>query len=92
MTARVRSGLNKFKEALFLTSKGPTLKLKGKVYAACVRPGMVYDSETWAMKAEHRPRLEKVKMRMIIWISKVSLRDRITSADLRERCGVQPIK
>ena len=92
VTTRVRCGWGKFKElAPFLTSKGPSLHQKGKVYASCVRSCMVYGTETWPMTVEHMNKMERTEMRMVRWMNKVSLRDRIPSADLRTRCGIQPI-
>ena len=39
VTARIRSGWNKFRELQpFLTSKAPSLKMKGTVYAMCEEP------------------------------------------------------
>ena len=51
--ARIRSGWKKFSELLpRLTSKGTSSRLKGKLYAACVRSVMLYGSETWVIKKE----------------------------------------
>ena len=50
---RVRSAWGKFNElAPVLTKRGVSLKLKGKIYDACVQRVLVYGSETWAIKAE----------------------------------------
>ena len=44
---RVRYGWKKFRELSgILTSKKVALRLKGKVYGACVRSSMIYGSET----------------------------------------------
>ena len=92
VTTRVRSAWKKFRELVpFLTSKAPSLKMKGQVYTACVRSCMLYGSEAWALKAEHEMKLERTEMRMIRWMSGVSLQDRRTSQDLRSRVGVVPI-
>ena len=92
VVARVRSAWKKFRElSPILTQKGASLTLKGKVYMSCVRSCMIYGSETWPMKAEHEARLERAEMRMIRWMCGVSLRDRITSAELRDRMGVEAI-
>ena len=57
--ARVRCAWGKFRElAPILTSKGISLKVKGKVYSACVQCVMTYGSETWPMKVEDMRRLE----------------------------------
>ena len=92
VTTRVRSGWKKFRELMpFLTSKAPSLKMKGQVYSACVRSGMTYGSETWALKVEHEEKLNRAEMRMIRWMCGVSLRDRKTSAELRQKMGVEAI-
>ena len=36
-----------------LTLRGASLKLKGKIYRACVQRVMVCGSETWALKVEN---------------------------------------
>ena len=43
------------------------------------------------MKVEHENALERTEMRMIRWMCGVSLREKITSAVLRERMGVDMI-
>ena len=92
VVARVRCAWKKFRElSPILTSKGASLALKGRVYKSCVRSCMVYGSETWPMKAEHEAKLERTEMRMIRWMCGVSLRERKTSAELRERIGVEAI-
>ena len=50
---RIRCALGKFNEfASIITSRGTSLKLKGKFYKACVRSVMIYGSETWALRVE----------------------------------------
>mgnify|MGYP007071599789 CR=1 FL=1 len=90
--ARVRCAWGKFKELSgILTRKEVSLKLKGKVYMACVRSAMVYGSETWAMTVELSNRLERTEMRMVRWMCGVSLRDRVSSEELRERMGIESV-
>jgi len=49
---------NKFCELSCMpTRKNISLKLKGKVYAACVRCSMIYGSWTWSMNEEQQSRL-----------------------------------
>ena len=78
-----------------LTSKKVALRLKGKVYGACVRSAMIYGSETWAMDTEQELRLERAEMRMVRWMCgvslRVSLRERKTNVELRERLGIEKI-
>ena len=90
--SRARCAWRKFKELSgILTRKEVSLKLKGKLYVTCVRSAMVYGSETWAMTAEQSGRLERTEMRMVRWMCGVSLRDRVPSAELRERMGIESV-
>ncbi len=52
---------------------------------------MLHGSETWPMRAEHEAKLERTEMRMIRWMCGVSLRERKTSAELREWIGVEAV-
>ena len=89
---RVVTAWKKFKElSPFLLAKRISLRLKGKVYASCVRSSMTYASETWALTAKLENRLETTDMRMVRWICGVSLRDQKTSDELRTLLGLQPI-
>jgi len=89
---RARCAWQKFRElSSILTAKYVSLKLKGRVYDTCVRSAMLFGSETWAMKAEQEARFERTEMRMVRWMSEVSLREKKTSAELRARMGLKPV-
>ena len=79
---RVQCAWSKFRELSGLLTRREVLKLKGKVYAACVRSAMLYGSETWAMNAEQTARFDRMEMRMVQWMSGVSLRERWPNATL----------
>jgi len=53
---------------------------------------MLYGSNTWAMKAEQEARFERTEMQMIRWMCVVSLREKMTSAELRARMGLKPVE
>ena len=54
---RLQCGWKKFRELLpLLTTKAVPLKVRGKLYKTCVRPVMLYGSETWPVKAEDTPK------------------------------------
>ena len=74
-----------------MTRKEVSLKLKGKLYVTCVRSAMIYGSEMWAMTVEQSGRLERTEIRMVRWLCGVSLRDRVPSAELRERMGIESV-
>ena len=89
VTARIRNGWMKFREVFpFLTSRAPPLKMKGRVYARCVRSTMTYGSETRPWLADVL-KLERAEMQMIRWI--VSMKNRRTSEELFKLVGVEPI-
>ena len=93
VTARIRSGWNKFRELRpFLTSRAPSLKTKGTVYASCIRSCMTYGCETWAMKVEHEIKMERAESRMLRWMCGVSLKDKRRNEDLRKETGIENIR
>jgi hypothetical protein len=86
---RVKCAWKKFRElAPFLTSRGASLKLKGKIYKSCVQKVLVYGSETWAMKVADTARLVRTEMVMVRWMCGVTLRDRRSSKELLDRLGI----
>ena len=90
--ARVRSGWKKFRELLpLLTSRIFSHKVKGRLYTACVRSAMLYGSETWPLKQEDIDRLVRTDMQMVRWMCNVSLRDRKSSEELRNRLHIPHI-
>ena len=54
-----------------LTKRGVSLKLKGKIYDACVQRVLVYG--TWAIKAEDLARLRRAERMMVRRMCGVSL-------------------
>jgi len=55
VTTRVRSAWKKFREYLpILAGKGLSLKLKGKVYATCVRSCVMHHAWQWDLAYESR--------------------------------------
>ena len=90
--ARVRCAWAKFKElAPILTSRGASLKVKGRIYKACMQRVLVYGSETWLVKVEDIQRLERTKRMMVRWMCGVSLKNRISSDELNTRLGVEAV-
>ena len=84
VTARIRSGWNKFRELRpFLTSKAPSLRMKGTVYASCIRSCMIYGSETWPMKVEHEIKMERAESRMLRWMCGISEMDKVRNERIR---------
>ena len=89
---RVRCAWSKFRElSPILTSRGASLSIKGKIYKACVQSVMVYGSETWPMKVEDKQRLERTEKMMVRWMCGVTLKNRITSEELRNRLSIEAV-
>ena len=49
---------------------------------------MLYDNKTWTVKEAELLRLGRSDMRMIRWMSNVTLKNRKSSSELRERLGL----
>ena len=91
--ARIRSGWKKFRELLpLLTSRVISHKVKGRLYNACVRSVILYGSETWPLKEEDIQRICRTDNMMVRWICGVTLRDRKSSKELRDRLGLEDIR
>jgi hypothetical protein len=90
--ARTRCAWAKFRELEpILASRGASLKIKGKIYRACVRSVMVYGSETWAMRVEDMNRLERTERMMVRWMCGVTLKDKKCNMELLDRLGLESI-
>ena len=74
-----------------LTTKAILLKVKGELYATCVRSVMLYGSEIWPNKVEESQRLHRNEMSMIRWMCGVTMRDRYPCEELRAWVGIKPI-
>jgi len=89
---RVRCAWGKFNELKpVLATRGISLKLKGKIYRACVQSVLVYGSETWPMKVEDNRRLERTERVMVRRMCGVTLSDRIKSDELIGRLGIESV-
>ena len=90
--ARVRCAWGKFNELKpILTVRGASLRLKGKIYAACVQSVMVYGSDTWPMKVEDMQKLERTESMMMRWMCRVSLKERKPTLVLRKSLGIDDV-
>ena len=92
VTARVRSAWKTFCKYLpILTGKGFSLKLKGKVYATCVRSCLMHGSEIWPIKVERELNMNHTEMSIIRWVYGVKLDEKKKSEELRELLGLEPV-
>jgi len=89
---RVRCAWGKFNQLRpILAVRGFSLKVKGKIYRACVQSVLVYASETWPMKVEDTRRLERTERSMVRRMCGVTLADRGRSEELYERLGIEGV-
>ena len=89
---RVRCAWGKFNELMpILTMRGTSLKVKGKIYKACVQSVMMYGSETWAMKVEDTQKLKRTEASMMRRMCGVSLKKHLSNEALRGRLGIDCI-
>src|SRR5437899_10601131 len=77
---------------MLLTARGASLRVKGKIYRACVQRVLVYGSETWTMKVNEMQRLVRTENSMVRWISGVTLKDRRPSEELRLGLGIEGVE
>ena len=69
---RIQTGWLKFRELSgLLIGKGMSLKSKGIIYTICIRPAMLYGSETWPTKIEDISKMQRSEMRMLRWMTGV---------------------
>lgn len=91
IAARCCVAWGKFRKLLpVLTSRHLSLKVRGKVYSACVRSSMLHGGESWGPNAEAIQRLRRNDRSMIRWICGTSS-DEASSDQLLERLGITDI-
>ena len=70
--ARVSAAWKKWREmASLLTDKRTLLRIQGSVYDSCVRPVMLYGSETRAMTKKDEDILRKCDRRLLRYMARV---------------------
>jgi hypothetical protein len=89
VTSRVHVGWMKFRELHgVLCGRKWSVKMKGRVYRACVRAAMVYGGETWVMRKEEECVLQRAERAMVRMMCGVKLRDRKSSSELMSMVGL----
>ena len=89
---RIQTGWLKFRELSgLLMGKVMSLRSKGIVYTTCIRPAMLYDSETWPTKVEDIRKMQRSEMRMLRWMSGVSLSERKSNECVRSMLAIDDI-
>ena len=83
----------KFRELSgLLIGKGMSVKSKGIIYTTCIRPAMLYGSETWATKIEDIRKIQRSEMRMLRWMTGVrSLSERKSNECVRSMLSIDDV-
>ena len=88
----IQTGWLKFRELSgLLIGKGMSLKSKGIIYTTCIRPAMLYGSEIWPTKIEDIRKMQKNEMRMLRWMTGVSLSERKSNEYVRNMLAIDGI-
>ena len=67
------------------------MKSKGIIYTTCIRPVMLYGSETWPTKIDDIRKIQKSEMRMLRWMTGVSLSERKSNEWVRNMLAIDDI-
>jgi len=90
--ARIGIGWNKFRQLVpLLTKKDEFLIMTGRLYSSCMQSNMLHGNETRPVRKENVVVLQRAEMRMVKWMCRIILKDRLSSKELRERLGVHDI-
>ena len=89
---RIQTGWLKFRELSgLLIGKGMSLRAKGIIYTTCIRPAMLYGSETWPTKIEDIKKIQRSEMRMLRWMTGVSLSESKSNECVRSMLAIDDI-
>ena len=67
------------------------LKSKGIVHTTCIRPAMLYGSETWPTKVEDIRKIQRSEMRMLRWMTGVNLSERKSNECVRSMLAIDDV-
>ena len=68
-----------------------SVKSKGIIYTTCIRLVMLYGSETWPTKIEDIRKIQRSEMRMLRWMTGVSLSERKSNEYVRSMLAINDI-
>ena len=89
---RIQTGCLKFKELSgLLIGKGTSLRAKGIIHTTCIRPAMLYGSETWPTKIDDIRKMQRSEMSMLRWMTGVRLSERSSNECVRSMVAIDDI-
>ena len=68
-----------------------SLRSKGIIYTTCIRPVMLYGNETWPTKIEDIRKIQRSEMRMLRWMTGVSLSERKGNECVRSMLAIYDV-
>ena len=74
-----------------LIGKETSMRSKGIIYTTCIRPAMLYGSEIWPIKVEDIRKMQRNEMRMLKWMTGVSLSERESNECVRSMLAIDDI-
>ena len=69
-----------------------SLLVKKRLYETCIRPSLLYGSETWSLKGSDVKKLVSTECRMLRRIFKISWMDFVSNDMAKKRMGIQSIE
>ena len=92
LVVRVAAAWRKWRDiASLLTNGHIPLRSRGSIYSACIRPVLLYGTETWSFTKRMEDRMQACDRRMLRYMAGVTLADRIPSEEVASRCGVEEV-
>ena len=89
---RIATAWQKWREiaSLLMNDKIP-LAARTKIYQACIRPVMLYGSETWPLTKQLERLLRSCDCRMLRYMARIRWEDRLSNEEVEKRCKVENI-
>ena len=90
--SRVATAWSKWREiAGLLCNRRIPLRNRSQVYTTCIRSVLLYGAESWPLTQRMENCIRSCDRRMLRLLSGVSLRERVRSAEVAQRCGLVEI-
>ena len=90
--ARVAAAWAKWREiAGLLCNRWIPLKSRGNISDACIRSVILYGAESWPLTQRLEKCIHSCDRRLLRNMSGVSLRDKVSSTEVAQRCGLEDL-
>ena len=93
VSGRISASWLKWKEiSSLLVNRGVPLRHRARVYEACIRPVLLYGSETWPLTVGLQEMIRTTDRRMLRYMAGVRWQDRVPSEEVLRRCDLEDIE